>query len=132
MLTVVSIGVIAFGLILVVVQLIRGDHGLGWLKGESRETRRAVRRAIRDGGTDDPGIDRLARRVIRSAPRVGWAKYFFGVMLVMSVYLLVRRSDETLEVVQRVLQSALWTGLIVLIVVNERRLNAYRGLAGDS
>ena len=127
-LVVVGGAIVVAGIAGVVVQLIRGDHGLKRMRGESRETRRAVRRAIRDGHTDNPRIDELAREVIRSSPRLRWAKYFFGLMLMLSVGLLMTDLVEMSQVVRHGLESTLWIGLIVLSIINERRLNGYRGL----
>ena len=113
---------------MVVLQVVRGDHGLRRMQGESRDTRRAVRRAIRDGHTDDLRIDQLAREVIRLTPRIRWAKYFFGSMLALSIALLFSSLNEPIQVIRHVSESALWIGFIVLNIVNERRLDGYRGL----
>lgn len=131
MLTLVGVAIVLCGLVVVLVQLMRGDIGIGRLGGESPETRRAVRRAIRDGGTDDAGIDLLARRAIQATPSVRWAKYFFGVMLALSIARLIFGSHQVSQIALQVSQAALWTGLIVLSIVNQRRSDSYRGLTDD-
>ncbi len=115
-----------------VVQLTRGDLGFGQLRGLSPETRRAVRRAIRDGGTDDAEVDHLARQTIRLTPRIRWAKYFFGAMLAQSIVQLAVGPHTAGEMVLRSAQAGLWTSLAVLSIVNQRRLDGYRGLKDRS
>ena len=116
------------GLAIVFAQLARGDIGFGQLRGESAETRRAVRRAIRNGQADDARVDRLVRQFIRVTPRVRWAKYFFGAMLALSIVQLVVGAHTTGEVISHLAQACLWVSLIVLSIVNQRRLDSYRGL----
>lgn len=128
LLLVAGVTLVLVGIGVVVVQLVRGDHGLRPMLNEDRETRRAVRRAIRVGHTDDPGIDRLARQVIRATPRHRWAKYFFGLMLILAIGLLVTSLDDIGQIIRHASQAALWVGFIVLNMVNERRLDGYRGL----
>jgi hypothetical protein len=100
------------------------------LRGESRETQRAVRRAIREGCTDDPRVDLLARKTIGSLPRLRWAKYFFAALLVLSAALLIEHIHETGQVILRSAECALWIGAIALSIVNQRRHDGYRGLTG--
>ncbi|WP_203834272.1 hypothetical protein [Winogradskya humida] len=119
---------IVCGLGVVVVQLRRGDTGFGLLRGESVETRRAVRRAIRDGETDDARVDELARQTFRMIPRLRWARYFFAGMFVLSIILLAVGDHTAGDTVLRVSQALLWAGLIVLDGVNRRRRDNYRGL----
>ena len=128
---VAGVAIVLSGLILVFVQLVRGDIGFAQLRGESAETRRAVRRAIRDGETGDARIDQLARRAIQSTPVVRWAKYFFGAMLVVSIVRLIIGSHRISQIAVQVSQAALWAGLIALHIVNQRRSSRYRGLNDD-
>jgi hypothetical protein len=126
----VSAGVlfVLFGVIVVVVELRRGDSLFGLLRSESAETRRAVRQAMRDGETDDPHVDHLARRVLRAASRQRWARYFFGGMLALSVLLLAVGPYSVSNILLRSAQILLWSGLIALNVINQRRHDNYRGL----
>ncbi|MCO8271341.1 hypothetical protein M1L60_12125 [Actinoplanes sp. TRM 88003] len=125
-----GVSLILIGLVVAVVQLRRGDIGFGQLPGEDRETRRAVRRAIRDGHTDDARIDQLARRILRSTPRVHWAPYFFATMLVLSIAVLIGVAFTGGKVALPASQILLWAALIALDAVNKRRAANYRGL-GD-
>lgn len=118
------------GVTAAVVQLVRGDTGLRSLRDESPETRRAVRRAIRDGRTDDARVDQLARWTIQKTPRVRWAKFLFGGLLVLSILQLIFSSHTAGQIVLHSAQAALWTVMIVLGIVNQRRLDGYRGLDG--
>ncbi|BAL88202.1 hypothetical protein AMIS_29820 [Actinoplanes missouriensis 431] len=116
------------GLGFMIVQLRRGDIGIGVLRGESEETRRAVRRAIRDGYADDARVDHLARRALEAAVRPRWARYFFAAMLLLSIVLLAVGSHTVTDIAVRIGHVLLWSGLIALTVVNRRRLDDYRGL----
>ena len=119
------------GLAVVIVQLRRGDTGIGLSRGESAETRRAVRRAIRDGETDDARVDQLARRALQVTSRPRWARYLFATMLALSIFLLAVGSHRVTDIAVRASQVLLWSGLILLNVVNQRRLDNYRGLRPD-
>ncbi|MFI5931786.1 hypothetical protein [Actinoplanes sp. NPDC051494] len=119
---VVGVLLVLAGLAVIVVRTVGAGSPL---RGQGRETNRAVRRAIRAGGTDDPEIDRLAREVIRLTPRLRWGKYFYAGMLVLSLGLLVIDHDSTGDIVRHAGTSVLWVGLIVLTVVHERRLDNY-------
>ena len=127
-LVVAGVVLVLCGLALVLVQLVRGDIGFMRLRGESPETRRAVRRAIRNGETDDARVDQLARRAIRATPGVRWARYFFAAMVVFSIVRLVTGSHQISQIAVQLSYAALWTGLIVLNIVNQRRFDRYRGL----
>jgi hypothetical protein len=116
------------GLAVVIVQLRRSDTGLGLLRGESAETRRAVRRAIRDGETDDARVDQLARRVLQVTSRRRWGRYLFATMLALSILLLAVGPHTVTDIAVRASHVLLWSGLIVLNVVNQRRSDNYRGL----
>ncbi len=123
-----GIALVLCGVVLVVVQVRRGAVGLSPVRGVSAETRRAVARAIRVGETDDPEVDRLARRTLRSENAFRWSIYFYGTMLAVSVYLLIVGPHTPDRVLQQSALVLLWTGLTARDVVNRRRLNRYRGL----
>lgn len=123
-----GVALVLSGLVVLVRRLTKGDIGLGQLRNESPETRRAVRRAIRDGATDDARIDRLTRQVIRATPSVRWTKYLFGILVVLPLGRLVFGSPTTSDVILLLSQAALWTLAIVVTIVNERRVDRYRGL----
>ena len=131
-LVVTGAALVLCGLAIVVVQVRRGDKGFGPLRDESPETRRAVWRAIRNGETDDAAVDRLARQTIRVTPRLRWARYFFGAMLALSVVRLIIGPHTTGEVTAHVAQAGLWSTLVALDIINQRRLDRYRGLTGKS
>jgi hypothetical protein len=116
------------GLAVVIIEVRRGEPGFGQLRGESAETRREVRRAIREGGTDDPRIDQLARRALRATSKVRRARYFFMALLAFSILLLIVGPDTPAQILLRSSHVALWTSAIGLSVVNQRRLDNYRGL----
>jgi hypothetical protein len=123
-----GVALILCGLAVVIVQLRRGDTGIGLLRGESTKTRRAVRRAIRDGDTDDARVDQLARRTLQATSRARWGRYLFATMLALSILLLAVGSHTVTDIALRASQVLLWSGLIVLNVVNQRRFDNYRGL----
>jgi hypothetical protein len=124
-----GVSLILLGSALAVVQLRRGDVGLRPLRGQSAETRRAVRRAIRDGHTDDAEVDRLARQALRGTPRLRGARYFFAVMMALSIVLLAIGPYRATIVALRGSETLLWAVFIALNVVNQRRYDNYRGLA---
>ncbi|MET0425347.1 MAG: hypothetical protein ABW046_15795 [Actinoplanes sp.] len=119
---------IVVGIVVMTVQIRRGETGFRQMRGESAETRRAVRRAILDGGTDDPEIDRLARRAFRGMSTERWAQYLFRTLLALSVLLLVIGPHTATRIALQLAHILLWTGAIVLNRVNRRRLDNYRGL----
>jgi hypothetical protein len=124
-----GLALIVCGLVVLTVEVRRGETGFGQLRGESRETRRAVRRAILDGGTDDPDVDRLARRALGRAPNGRGMLYLFGTLLVIALLLLLFVGPYTPgRIALRCCQVLLWSGAIALNLVNRRRLLNYRGL----
>ena len=128
---VVGYGVLAFvvcALVGLMVQLHRGDTAFGTMRGRSPETRRAVRRAIREGETGDADVDRLARRAMKGTATARWTTYLFGALLALSVLLLVVGPHTPGQLALRSAHALLWAGLIALNVVNRRRLDSYRGL----
>lgn len=104
------------------------QRGFGRLPGQDRRTIRAVRRAIRDGGTNDPRVNALARQVVRSTPRWRWPRYFYALMLAIALARLAFTARMLIEVALQVAFVALFVGLLVSIEVHNRRLANYRGL----
>ncbi|GIF38635.1 hypothetical protein [Actinoplanes xinjiangensis] len=123
-----GIALILCGVGVTIMQLRPGETGIGLLRGGNAETRRAVRRAIREGETEDPGVDRLARAALQAMVPPRWARYLFATMLALAVLLLATGSHTVTDIAVRTSQVLLWSGLLVLNVVNQRRFDNYRGL----
>ncbi|WP_189077485.1 hypothetical protein [Mangrovihabitans endophyticus] len=118
------------GLVIVGVSWVRGGSPVR-LHGEDPQTRRAVQQAIRDGGTDDPRIDRLARRSLRSPAGTRWVLYLLGAMMLLSVVLTAVGPYTAEKIVLHLSQIALWATFIAMNLLIRRRRNEYRGLSDE-
>jgi len=127
-----GVGLMVLGLVLLAVQL-RRRVSRSPLRGADRETRHAVRRAIRTGEADDPRIAALTREVALSWPRVRWAPWGFGLLLAFEVFLVVvhivdRDADGWLNVAVIAYLVFLW----VVYQRHQRRLDRFRVSAESS
>ncbi|MFI6762534.1 hypothetical protein ACIBF5_25710 [Micromonospora sp. NPDC050417] len=99
--------------------------------GADAETRRAVRRAIRTGNTDDPRIDLLTRDLIAHSPREAAVPYLLGGLALIALLLLVLSDWDTEDIVRGLLTAPCLVVAAFLVRVRQRRLRDYRGLRRD-
>ena len=96
--------------------------------GATRDTRRAVRRAIRTGHAPDARIDALASEQAEKTIRNAVAIKIYAVILALQVGLLVPRivnGGPSDGLVLAVIVDALWAGAIGVLAVNLSRSRRY-------
>ncbi|MFK3981850.1 hypothetical protein ACI2K4_15925 [Micromonospora sp. NPDC050397] len=96
--------------------------------GADSATRRAVRQALRDGQTDNPRVDLLARDLIEHTPRHAWVPYLLGGLALLSLVRLLLGDWEAEDIVPGVVTIPIYVVLAVAYQRHHRRLRGYRGL----
>ncbi|MBY8870830.1 hypothetical protein K7640_03100 [Micromonospora sp. PLK6-60] len=91
------------------------------------ETLRRVKRALRDGHTDDPRIDALARDEATRWLSQGWVRWGAVALLLSQTWLLVRDADTVIRVVAAV---GVLCAVVLLWTQGWSRRQARRYLAG--
>ncbi|MGI5212410.1 hypothetical protein [Plantactinospora sp. CA-290183] len=123
-------GLLIAGLLVLAWQFGRRRIDPPLVEGSDPATRRAVRRALRDGHTDDPRVDELAHDLIARNLPAGWVPLFCAGLAVLSLMMLLLGDRDPGDIARTVVTVPLAGIAGYQSWRQRRRMQDYRGLSG--
>lgn len=116
----------AFGGLMIVLNFAMVRRGIvPIVPGDDAATRKAVRRAVRDGHADDRRIDALARDFVGRSPRVPWLPYLYLALVALAVLRLIGGAHQTRDIVVQSTLAVIWLVCAAGARRQQRRLTTY-------